>query len=147
MTDAEKFAVKWDAEENFPTYSHSMVERYCPLCMPVASGRYPEVFSNEDARVHQEEMQVAVIARLQDVAVDGLVERITRAQLGRAIGELDPDLRPTQTCMSLATAQLQERGYVMKIENFASATSRMRAPNSYQLTTLGLTWMGGPLQT
>ena len=146
MMDAEKFAAKWEAEENFPSYSHSMVERYCPLCVPVSSARYPEVFFHEDARVHKEEIQVAVLARLQDVAVDGLVERISRAQLGRAIGELDPDLRPTQICVTLATAQLQELGYVVKIENFASATSRMRAPNSYQLTALGLTWMGGPLQ-
>ena len=101
MTDAEKFAVKWEAKENFPSYSHAMVERYCPFCVPVSSGRYPEVFSNEDARVHREAIQVAVLARLQDVAVDGLVESISRAQLGRAIGELDPDLRPTQICMSL----------------------------------------------
>ena len=49
MTDAEKFAVKREAEENFPSYSHSMVERYCSLCVPVASGQYPEVFSHEDA--------------------------------------------------------------------------------------------------
>lgn len=146
MTDAENFAVSREAVEDFPSYSHSMVERYCPHCVPVSSGRYPEVFSHEYARVHQEEIQVAVLARLQDVAVDGLVERISRARLGRAIGELDPNLRPTQICVTLATALLQELGYVVNIENFASATSRMRAPNSYQLTTLGLTWMGGPLK-
>ena len=144
MMDAEKFAAKWEAEENFPSYSHSMVERYCPLCVPVSSARFPEVFSHEDARVHQEKIQVAVLVRLQDMAVDGLVERISRAQLGRAIGELDPDLRPTQICVTLATAQLQELGYVVKIENFASATSASfgtfpRAKCSNSQTTPGAT--------
>ena len=92
-------------------------------------------------------MQVAVLARLQDVAVDGVVETINRAEIGMAIGDLDPDLRPTQTCVSLATTQLEEGGYVVKIENYASPTSRMRAPNSYQLTALGLSWKRGPLQS
>ena len=92
-------------------------------------------------------MQIAVLARLQDVAVDGHVESITRSELAMAIGDLEPDLRPTQTCVSLATAQLHERGYVVKIANYVSATSRMRAPNSYQLTDLGLSWVGEPLQS
>ena len=88
-------------------------------------------------------MQEAVLARLQDLAVDGSVEHLSHATLGMAIGDLEPDLRPTQTCMSKATTQLHERGFVVRIENYS--TGRMRAPNSYQLTDLGRLWMGGPL--
>ena len=125
-------------------YSLRMVERYCPHCVPVVSGRYPEIFSHEDARIHQDNMQEAVLTWLQDLAVDGLVEHLPHADLAMTIGDSDPDLRPTQTCMSLATTQLYERGFIVRIENYSKG--RMRAPNSYELTSMGLSWMGGPLQ-
>ena len=51
MTGAEKFAAKWEAEENFPSYSHSMVERYCSLCVPVAGWQvYQSLEREPDSR-------------------------------------------------------------------------------------------------
>ena len=129
------------------SYTHQMSERYCSLCVSTLLAAYPEVFSREDARIHIEAMREAILAELQDRADDGRIESITRSELAIAIGENEPEMRPTQTCISLASNRLEELGYLVKIENYASPRSRMRAPNSYQLTAQGLSWMGGSLQS
>ena len=60
-------------------------------------------------------MQEAVLARLQDLDVDGLVEHLSHASLGMPIGDLEPDLRLTQTYMRMATTHLHECGFIIRI--------------------------------
>ncbi len=80
-----------------------------------------------------EQVRAEVLRTLQSLAVDGLVDQISNANLAITIGKEHPELRPTQSCMSWATGELEKRGEIAKIVNFIPGT-RMRQPNGYRLT-------------
>lgn len=112
-------------------YTHFDAERACPLCVPVARG-----LADDDTRTramaHQQEIRSEILSVLSEMAVDGVVDQISNANLAIAIGNRKPVLMPTQSCISWATGELEEAGQISKILNFTPGT-RMRRPNGYRL--------------
>ena len=114
------------------SYTHKDAERRCRLCVEVARGKADDATLSK-ALDHLEQIRAEVLRTLQSLAVDGLVDRISNANLAITIGKEHPELRPTQSCMSWATGDLEKRGEIAKVVNFIPGT-RMRQPNGYRLT-------------
>lgn len=112
-------------------YTHFDAERSCRLCVPVARGTASDETRNE-ALEHQGKIQSEVLRVLNGLAVDGEVDQISNANLAIAIGSERPELRPTQSCMSWATGELEKNGQLVKVPNFVPGT-RMRRPNGYRV--------------
>ena len=80
-------------------YTHFDAERACPLCVQVARGLADDD-TKARALAHQEEIWSEILSVLSDMAVDGLVDQISNANLAIAIGNRKPELMPTQSCIS-----------------------------------------------
>ncbi len=113
-------------------YTHFDAERACPLCVQVARGLADDD-TKARALAHQEEIRSEILSVLSDMAVDGLVDQISNANLAIAIANRKPELMPTQSCISWATGELEKAGQLSKIPNFVPGT-RMRRPNGYRLS-------------
>ena len=114
-------------------YTHSQAERACRLCVPVARGKADDETMSQ-ALTHQEQIRSEIVRVLGGLAVDGVVDQISNANLAIAIGNEKPELKPTQACIKWATGELEQEGALEKIQNFIPGT-RMRRPNGYRLLT------------